>query len=586
MAELFLSYSKSDRSQALELVDELRARGFSVWVDQGGIEGAKNWSAEIVEGINACSTFILLISPHSVASRNVAKEVHLASEKRKNILPVVIEKVALPTNFEYSLAGLQRVYYHDRPAIFRALEMLRGAATLGLAVTEELPRVRTVEDTSIRIAVLPFDDLSPQHDNQWFADGMMDELISTLAHLDRVKVPSRSDVLHYRDHRVKSKDIANELGVRYLIEGAVRKAGERIRINATLIDTRHNEQLWGNQFNGTFEDVFAFQESVSKHITEALKLQLTPRESEAIEARPTQNVEAYELYLKGRHEQYYVTKESYLRALDLYEQAAALDPAFARAHISAASVCCVYYREYSKNPQWLKRAEASLTKAKTISGETSRTLYIRGMLEWLKGDNEAAIATLIRSVEMDPKNYQSFNVLGAIHMENRNYLSAAEAFERVTELVETTTGYFNLLNAIGSAGENERLLQVAQKALPVFVRYLLREPGDQHAALSLAFVLLWAGKKEEAAEAAAHLLDRDDLGGQALHRLGCLFNDLDKPQIFVSLQRKAIGNGYRDIEATRNLLQDITDADCQRELQLAINELEEIIAQERIASIA
>jgi len=122
-----------------------------------------------------------------------------------------------------------------------------------------------------------------------------------------------------------------------------------------------------------------------KSITQALKLELAPKEIEEMEARPTENAEAYELYLKGRHEQYYLTKESYLRALDLYEQAAALDPKFARAQINIASVCCFYYREYSKDPKWLKRAEASLAKAEAIAGETSRTLYIRGMIEWLSG---------------------------------------------------------------------------------------------------------------------------------------------------------------------------------------------------------
>ncbi len=579
MADLFISYAKPDLSQALALADELRGRGFSVWIDQSGIGGAQNWSAEIVEGINGCSTFLVLISPDSVASRNVAKEVHLAFEKRKNILPIVIEKVALPTNFEYSLAGLQRVYYHDRPAIFRALEMLQG----GVAAKDQLPalNVHEQDDTSVRVAVLPFDDLSPQRDNQWFADGMMDELISTLGGIERVRIPSRSDVLHYRDNRKKSREIARELGVRYLIEGAVRKAGERIRINASLIDSRHSEQLWANQFDGSFEDVFAFQESVSKSITQALKLQLAPKEIEQMETRPTQNVEAYELFLKGRHEQYYLTKESYLRALELYELAAALDPAFERAHINIASVCCFYYREYSKNPKWLKRAEASLANAEAVSGETSRTLYIRGMIEWLKGDDEAATATLTSSAELDPKNYNAFNVLGAIHLENGNRPAAIEAFLRATEIEESTMGYFNLLNALSGSEMEERQLYLAQKAIPVFDRYLLREPEDRSAMVSRAFVLLWAGKREEATEAADQLFALEDLGGYALYTLGCLYDNLGKPQLYITLLRKAIDHGYREIDQTRKYVFVTKDSQCERELNTHIRELEDLAEQEK-----
>ena len=198
MAELFISYAKPNRGEALMLAEELRGRGFSVWIDQGGIGGAKNWSAEIVEAIDTCSTMLVLLSPASIASRNVAREVQLASEKGRNILPVVIERVTLPRHFEYSLAGIQRVSYHDRPAILHALELLKE-----VEATEVLPLISSDADPSIRVAVLPFDDLSPQHDNQWFADGMMDELISTLGHIEHVKVPARSDVLHYRDHNKK-----------------------------------------------------------------------------------------------------------------------------------------------------------------------------------------------------------------------------------------------------------------------------------------------------------------------------------------------------------------------------------------------
>lgn len=576
MAELFISYSKSDQPLALELADELRGRGFSVWIDQGGIEGAKNWSAEIVEGIKSCSTFIVLISPNSIASRNVAKEVHLASEKSKTILPIVIEKVSLPADFEYSLAGLQHVYYHDRPAIFRALDGMKG-----VAATEQFTTIREM-DESIRVAVLPFDDLSPQHDNQWFADGMLDELISTLGTIDKMRIPGRSDVLHYRDHQKKSREIANELGVRYLIEGAVRKGGEKIRINASLTDTLRGEQLWTNKFDGTFDDVFAFQEAVSKNIVHALQLTLSPDEQHQMEDRGTQNAEAYQLFLKGRHEQYYVTKESYLRALDYYEEAARLDSKFERAHIGIASICCVYYREYSKDPKWLKRAEASLTNAEAIAGETSKTLYIRGMIEWLKGDDEAAVATLTRSAQLDPKYYNAFNVLGAIHMENRNYPAAAEAFQQVTELVETTQGYANLLNALIQTEESELRMKLAEKALPVYDRYLLHEPSDQHALVSRAQVLLWAGKKEEAVEAASHLLDKDDLDGQALFKFGVLYSNLDKPEVYITLLRKAIDCGYREIEQTRNHRFETKDSAYEAEFKKIIRELEEIIRSESL----
>ncbi|HET6401828.1 MAG TPA: hypothetical protein VFH95_10555, partial [Candidatus Kapabacteria bacterium] len=502
---------------------------------------------------------------------------HLASEKQKNILPVVIEKVKLPSNFEYSLAGLQRVQYDDRPAILQALETLQH----GIAVTEPLPiSAPAPADNSIRIAVLPFDDLSPDHDNQWFADGMMDELISTLGSLDRVKVPSRSDVLHYRKHQKKSREIARELGVRYLIEGGVRKANAKIRINASLIDTLCSEQIWTNKFDGSFEDVFAFQELVAKNITDALKLKLTPTEEQLVEDHGTQNAEAYELYLKGRHEQYYLTKESYLRALDLYEAAAALDPKFARAHLGAASICCAYYREYSRDPKWLDRAGASLASAEAITGESSNSLRVRGMIAWLKGDNPEAISFLTRATELDSKNLSSYNILGNIQISIGNYPAAIHAFQRAADLEGSTQAYFNLLTALSNAKDRVRLLETANKALPVFARYLLREPGDQSALVSRAFVLFWADRIQEAEDAAALLLARDDLSGQALYNLGCLFSSAGNQQTFVALFRKAIDRGFRSIEEARSNEVDIQEPNYRLEFQQLLSELETIIERE------
>ncbi len=582
MAELFISYAKPNREQALTLADELRVKGFSVWIDQGGIGGAKNWTAEIVEAINACSTLVLLLSPESIASRNVAKEVQLASEKGRNILPVVIEKVTLPSHFEYPLVGIQRVYFHDRPAILHALELLKGVPDTGRDAPPA--RLYDADDSSIRVAVLPFDDLSPKHDNQWFADGMMDELISTLGHLENMKVPSRSDVLHYRERHAKTRVIAGELGVRYIIEGAVRKAGKKIRINASLIDARQTEQLWANQFDGSFEDVFAFQESVSKSIADALSLKLAPKEIEQMETRPTENAEAYELYLKGRHEQYYFTKESYLRALELYEQAAKLDPTYERAYIGAASACCVYFKEYSRNRKWLTKAEGFVKKVEEIYGETSRSLSMRGMIDWLEGNIPSAIRCLTVSSKMDPKNLTSFSILGTIYLNQLDYLSAIESFQCVVEITENAKDYFNLVVALKAADEVEKLKRVSEQAITALDRYLLREPLDDNARVSRALILIWNGHDSEAEIAANALLQNAGLNGNTLYNLGIVFDHLGKPDIRINLFRLSIERGYREIELAKT--QNLHTKVPEHELEFAalVSELERIVAEEKLAS--
>ncbi|HZK77181.1 MAG TPA: tetratricopeptide repeat protein, partial [Candidatus Kapabacteria bacterium] len=436
------------------------------------------------------------------------------------------------------------------------------------------------EDDSIRIAVLPFDDLSPDHDNQWFADGMMDELISTLGSLDRVKVPSRSDVLHYRDHRKKSREVANEMGVRYLIEGGVRKAGEKIRINASLTDTLRGEQLWINKFDGSFDDVFAFQESVSKQITQALKLKLTPEEKEKIAEPPTRNAEAYELYLKGKQQQYLVTREGYENALALYEQAAQLDPEFADAYIAIASVCNVYFREYSRDPKWLRKSELNVEHAEAITGETAKTLWIRGEIEWLRGNNSNAERMLLRSIALDADFKNSLSSLGTLYLNGSNYREAAKFFLRALEIQEETILYFNLLLALDALDESDLLKETAARAILTFDRYLFRTTENHNATLHYAFVQFWAGNFTKASNLASKLLESDSLSGQSLYNLGCLYDCLGKPEVSILLFERALECGYREIEQTRNYVFTTKNEECEQAFRKIVARLEAIIEEE------
>jgi TolB-like protein len=578
MAELFISYSSKDRSHALALVEDLRAQGYSVWIDKGGISGAANWSTEIVQAINACSTMLFLVSPNSVRSDSVAREVHLASEKKKHILPIVLEKTPLPEGLEYPLAGIQHVYYTDKDAIINSLARLyrlKGEP----APTPFIAPSSQKMDGAIHIAVLPFDDLSPLHDNQWFADGMMDELIGTLRYIEGVKVPGRWDVLHYRDHRVRARDIARELGVRFLIEGAVRKAGDKIRISSSLIDAE-GEQLWAGKFDGSFDNVFDFQESVSKQIAEALRLNLTTKEEAKLEEQPTQNAEAYELYLRGREQQYLLTKEGYEKALELYEQAIKLDPEFVDAYILAASVCNVYYREYSRDPQWLKKAESNLSDARSISGETAKTLLVAGQIECWKGHYSEAIRLLTIAAELDPKYAPTFTTLGQIYAITGDNATASTFFQRHVDLEESTTGYFNLLSTLSQVDNLTNLRTIAERAIPIFERYLARKSGDLSTNVHFAFVLFWAGKIQEAHEYAERLQNTEDLGGHALYNLGCLYDELGEPSRYINLLRRAIHKGYREIEQTRNYKFTTKDSECEIELRTLIATLEGIIAEQ------
>ena len=579
MADIFISYSRKDTELALTLTEKLTGEGYSVWIDQGGIYGASNWSSEIVEAINSCSTVVFLISHDSVSSDNVAREIHLASEKKKHLLPVVITEVTLPVIFEYPLAGIQRVRYDDTNAILRALIYLMKAPS----VMEQMKPVHTQareDDGFIHLAVLPFDDLSPQGDNQWFADGMLDELIGTLGALRKLRVPSRSDVLFFKKHHMKTREVADDLGVRYLVEGSVRKAGNKIRISASLIDSNSNNVIWTNKFDGSFDDIFDFQDTVAHEIVTALKLQLTPEEEQKVVADPTKNAEAYELYLKAIEHQRRYTREGYENSIVLLDEALELDDRFTDAYIGKSYAFATYYREYSRDPKWLRYAEEAIELAEQVSLVTASTLRARAEIAMLRSDNAEAEKLLKTAIYEEPTYKELYNLLGNIYISSGRYDEAREAFAKALSIKEDVAGYQNLMVVLSYQNDLIKRKEIAEAAIAYCSKQLRRAPDVIFVKFVYVYSLYCAQRNEEALGVAEELLADQRLDATMLYNLGIIFEHLgDIPRNFQLLER-AVYKGFRQIEALRNLKYD--DAFYSERLKELIAKLEELIKAEQV----
>ena len=170
------------------------------------------------------------------------------------------------------------------------------------------------------IVVLPFEDMSPNKDNEYFSDGLTDEIITDLSHLLHLRVISRNSAMMLKGSRKETKSIGKELNVQYVLEGGVRKVGNDLRITAQLIDAMDDTHLWAEKYSGTLDDVFDIQEKVSRSIVDALKLKIGPEEERRITERPIENVKAYEYYLKARYEHWRLTEESLKRAEKFLEE--------------------------------------------------------------------------------------------------------------------------------------------------------------------------------------------------------------------------------------------------------------------------
>jgi TolB-like protein len=260
------------------------------------------------------------------------------------------------------------------------------------------------------IAVLPFANLSSEKENEFFADGMHDDLITALAKIRDLKVISRTSVMTYKNGERNLRKIAAELGVATVLEGSVQRAGNKVRLNVQLIDARTDGHLWAETYSKDITDVFTMQAALTQEIATALKASLTPGERSLIARRPTENQQAYDLYLRARlvdqSLQIFSSRVEYERAVALYEEAAALDPAFTLAHVQASIShgTMYWFAPLDPTPERRARALASLEKARALGRGSPEVRLAEGSFEYTCNNDWRAALEHYRAAESSLPN--------------------------------------------------------------------------------------------------------------------------------------------------------------------------------------
>ena len=280
------------------------------------------------------------------------------------------------------------------------------------------PRVAAISDKP-SLAVLPFANRSNDPEQEYFAEGLTDDLITRLGGVSGLFVISRSSVLGYKGKTVKPEDAASDLGVHYILEGSVRKSGDQLRINADLVDTKTGHQLWARQYNGKLADIFALQDEVIGAIVSALTLELTDAEQEHIARVPTSNLEAYDYYLRAETEGYYkLDFDTFGRALAFYRKAIELDPEFADAHAGYARTAAEVWRFDSDQimPAAVarKRAYEAAGRALALDSRNARAYTVLAILQLSDGRHEEAIQSARRAVDLNPGDAEGWANLGMV----------------------------------------------------------------------------------------------------------------------------------------------------------------------------
>jgi len=567
-ADVFISYSREDKDRVLDLAAKLRGAGVSLWIDQGGIDGATLWGEEIVKALENAKVLLLVVTESAVRSHNVAKEVVLASERKGHILPVHLEPTQIPSSLRYPLAGIQHIEYFQGDADTNLRTILRSLERVGVRIApppQDHKAGASVEDQRTvsaaatvaqgteqlieqgALAVLPFDNISPDQETDYFSDGLTEELIARLSLVSEIELVSRWASMQFKGRKQDIRAIGNELGARYIIGGSVRRFHESVRITVQLVDVATNRQLWGNTYKGKLDDIFDIQEQVAQQIVEALRLKLSFSEKVSLTKRQTVNAQAYDLYLRGQDYLYRLTKRSVEYAIQLFEKAIELDPRYAAAYAGCSSAYGQMYQWFSREERYRDKAQELSFKALMYDSNLPEAYAAMGLSYFIWGKFEEASASSRKAIELDPDDFIAYWTLGRIHFSNGELEESLDLFRRVIDIKPGFyAAYADLAQTCEGLGRKAEADVASEQLLALLPNYLLQNPDDSRARMYYAITLAERGRKDEAIREGAAALELSPGDPMMLYNCACLYARLGETERAVDTLRQAMSGGYEN----------------------------------------
>jgi len=319
------------------------------------------------------------------------------------------------------------------------------------------------------IAVLPFDNLSVDDDAEIFRDGMTEDILTQLSKLKELHVISRTSVMQYKGTEKTVPEIAEELGVTYILEGSIQKYGDKVRVTAQLINAKTDKHIWADNYDRTLTDIFGIQSEVSREIVDALELELTFDEIQGLAVVPTENIEAYKLFLTGRKEADKRNQESIARSIELYEQAIELDPKYAEAYAEIAH--SIYLETYYSGRgvgEAVKLANEYLDKAEAITDNVSRVYSVRGLIYNIEGKRDEAKAAFEKAIKLSPNDLTARHQFSTFYYYTRQFKKQLEQAEIAYKLdplsFATANSYVTALITNQQYDEAEKIMKNVEKS--------------------------------------------------------------------------------------------------------------------------
>ncbi|MGB8911944.1 MAG: protein kinase [Candidatus Sulfotelmatobacter sp.] len=401
--------------------------------------------------------------------------------------------------------------------------------------------------TKKSVAVLFFENLSGAKEDEYLRDGITEDVITELSKIRGLNIFSRPTVLTFRDKQVTPAQVGQQLGAAYVLTGTLRRAGARLRISAQLVDTHTDFPLWSERFDREMKDVFEVQDEMARRIAEALRVTLSPEELEALAIKPTENLQAYDLYLRGKRYARRQTRQDLEFALQMFENAVAIDPSFALAYAASANACAMFYCNYSRDQVWVERAREASGKAVALRWDLPEVQVSQAWVLYAAELHDEAVRMAKKAIE------RKRDCEGAHYLLCRA-LFAAGRYQEVVDLADTAIDasgedynvFVPILNCLKAMGKEDALRNVRQRKIATLENHLKQVPEDARARILLGSDYAHLGRSDDALRELNLAVTLRANEASSLYNAACLYCKLNRKPEALDALRKSWEAGFKD----------------------------------------
>jgi non-specific serine/threonine protein kinase len=416
-----------------------------------------------------------------------------------------------------------------------------------------LGRIPSRRRSEKSIAVLYFANLSGNKEDEYFRDGMTEDIITELTKIKELQLLPRSAVLAFRDKPLPAAQIGQQLAAAYVLDGSLRRAGNRLRITAQLAETRSGHSIWAERYDRQLEDVFAIQDEIAQNIARALRVMLSDKEVRDIEKVPTRDVQAYDYYLRGRQVFFQLRRNSLEYARQMFARAIVIDPTYAAAFAGVANCSSFLYMYIEATQDNLREAATASRRAVELDHESAEAHASRGLAEALGKNYQEAEKEFEAATRLNPQLYDAFYFYGRSCFAQGSMEKAAVLFRKASELDPADyQSLVQLEQCLRTLDRKQEARQANEDALRVVERHIQLHPGDARALYLGAGVSIQLGDRDRALEWAQRALAIDPEETAVLYNLACTYTHLGETDEALDLLEKAVRNGFGHKEWIEN----------------------------------